>query len=78
MKIIFWSGTKSLGLAQYVNQFLAWHKKIGPTQNVLGPVKGQGINAITFLETLKKFEPSQKNLGPVKNKTLDSGFVKNM
>jgi hypothetical protein len=27
----------------YVNQFLVWHKQFGPAQNVLGPVKGQGI-----------------------------------
>ena len=43
MKIILWSGTKSLGLAQYVNQFLVWHKKFGPAQNVLGLIKEQGI-----------------------------------
>jgi hypothetical protein len=24
--------------------FLGWLKKIGPQQNILGPVKGQGIN----------------------------------
>jgi len=42
MKIIFWSGTKSLGLAQYLNQFLVWHKKFGPAQNVFGPAKEQG------------------------------------
>ena len=29
--------------AQYVNQFLVWHKTFGPAQNILGPVKGQGI-----------------------------------
>ena len=23
---------------------LVWHKKFGPVQNILGPVKGQGIN----------------------------------
>jgi hypothetical protein len=28
---------------QNVNQFLVWHKKFGPAQNVLRPVKGQGI-----------------------------------
>ena len=28
MKMIFWSGTKSLELAQYVNQFWVWHKNI--------------------------------------------------
>ena len=27
----------------YVNKFLFWHEKIGPAQNILGPVKGQGI-----------------------------------
>ena len=52
MKIIFWSGTKSLGLAQYSTQFLVWHKKFGPAQNVLGPVKGQDINS--SFETLLK------------------------
>ena len=44
MKIILWSSTKILALAQYVNQCLVWHKKFGPAQNVLGPVKGQGVN----------------------------------
>ena len=43
MKIIFCSGTKSLVLAQYVNQFLVWHKTFGAAQNILGPVEGQGI-----------------------------------
>ena len=37
------SGTKGLQLPQYVNKFLFWHKKIGPAQNILGPVIGQGI-----------------------------------
>ena len=27
-----------------MNKFLVWHKKIGPAQNILWPVKGQGIN----------------------------------
>ena len=36
MQIIFSSGTKYLWLAQYV-------KKCVRTQNILGPVKGQGI-----------------------------------
>ena len=43
MQIIFWSGTESLGLAQNMNKFLVWHKKFEPAQNILGPVKGQGI-----------------------------------
>ena len=44
---------KSFGLSQkvwdrhnqYVNKFLVQQKKIGPAQNILGPVEGQGINA---------------------------------
>ena len=44
MQIIFLSGTKSLWLPQYVNKFLVWHKKFGPAQNILVPVKGQGMN----------------------------------
>ena len=27
----------------YVNKFLVWQKRFGPAQNILGPVKGQGI-----------------------------------
>ena len=29
---------------QYVNKFLVRHKNFGPAQNMLGPVKGQGIS----------------------------------
>ena len=47
MQIIFLSGTKCLWLAQYVNNFLLQHKKCGPTQNILGPVEGQG-NSLTY------------------------------
>ena len=49
MQIIFLSGTKCLRLPQYVNKFLAWHKKFGPAQNILGPVKGQGIREVCTL-----------------------------
>ena len=35
---------KILRLPQYVNKSLVWHKKFGPAQNILGPVKGQGIS----------------------------------
>ena len=38
MQIIFLYSPK------YVNRFLVWHKKFGPFQNFLGPVKGQGDN----------------------------------
>jgi hypothetical protein len=33
-------------LAQYVNKFLVRHKKFGPAQDILRPVKGQGIRAV--------------------------------
>ena len=45
MQIIFFSGTKCFVTATVLNKFLVWHKKFGPTQNILGPVKGQGIRA---------------------------------
>ena len=36
---------------------LVWHKKLGPTQNILGPVKGQGISTkIGFCAGTKGFE----------------------
>ena len=43
IQIIFLSGKNCLWLSQYVNKFLVWHKKFRPAQNILGPVKGQGI-----------------------------------
>jgi hypothetical protein len=46
MQIIFLSGTKCLWLPQYVNKFLVWHEIFGPAQNILGPVKGQGITLL--------------------------------
>ena len=30
--------------ARTVNKFLVWQKNFGPAQNILGPVKGQGIS----------------------------------
>ena len=44
MQIIFYPSPKFLWLPQYVKKFLVWHKKFGPAQNSLGPVKRQGIN----------------------------------
>ena len=31
-------------MPQYVNRFLGWLKKFGPAQDILGPVKRQGIS----------------------------------
>ena len=44
MQIIFLFGTKCLWLPQFVKEFLVWHKKFAPAQNIFGPVKWQGIN----------------------------------
>ena len=50
MQIIFLSGTKCLWLPQYVIKFLDCYKMFGPAQNILGPVKGQGIYIQSNLE----------------------------
>ena len=42
-KIGFYAGTKVFEEALNAVKFLGWLKKFGPTQIVLGPVKGQGI-----------------------------------
>ena len=44
-KIGFCAGTKGFEEALNAVKFLGWLKKFGPAQNVLGPVKGQGIIA---------------------------------
>ena len=49
---------------------MGWLKKFGPAQNILRPVKGQGINAVKFLGWLKKFGPAQNILGPVKGQGI--------
>ena len=35
-------------------KFLGWLKKIGPAQNILGPVKRQGINYHNLLQNSKE------------------------
>ena len=40
--------TKGFEEALNALKFLGWLKKFGPAQNILGPVKGQGINDISF------------------------------
>ena len=43
-KIVFCATTKGFEKALNTVQFLGWLKKLGLSQNILGPVKGQGIN----------------------------------
>ena len=40
---------------------MVWHKKFGPSQNILGPVKGQGISE---RPTIRKIARSQIPMGP--------------
>ena len=42
-KIGFCASTKVFEEALNAVKFLGWLKKFGPVQNILGPVKGQGI-----------------------------------
>ena len=37
---------------------MVWHKKFGPAQNILGPVKGQGIGLQTKLRQNLKIPPN--------------------
>ena len=43
-KIGFCAGTKVFEEALNAIKFLDWLKKFGPAQNILGPVKGQGVH----------------------------------
>ena len=69
-KFCFCAGTKIFEEAQNAVKFLGWLKKFEPAQNILGPVKGQGINAVKFLGWLKKFGPAQNILRPVKGQGI--------
>ena len=42
-------------------KFLGWLKKFGPAQNILGPVKGQGIRFVVseFVKTCYELMPDQ-------------------
>ena len=37
------------------SNFLGWLKKFGLAQNILGPVKGQGINLYTYTYFILRF-----------------------
>ena len=80
-------------MALNVAKFLGWLKKFGPAQNILRPVKGQGIskigfcagtkvfgealNAVKFLGWLKIFGPAQNILRPVKGQGIRHHFFYN-
>ena len=45
VKLFFCAGTKVFEEALIAVKFLGWLKKFGPGQNILEPVKGQGIRS---------------------------------
>ena len=47
-KIGFCDGTKVFEEALNAVKFLGWIKKFGLVQNILGPVKGQGISCLIY------------------------------
>ena len=55
MQIIFCSGTKVFEEALNAIKFLYWLKKFGPVQNILGPVKGQGIRQFSMSKIIRIF-----------------------
>ena len=60
MKISFCAGTKVFEEVLDAFKFLGWLKKFGPAQNILGPVKGQGIAYAYSVKLV--FVPAQKVL----------------
>ena len=48
----FCAGTKVFEKALNAVKFLGWLKKFGPAQNILGPVKGQGITVFDMKVTI--------------------------
>ena len=59
IKIVFCAGTKVFEAALNAVKFLGWLKKFGLAQNILGPVKGQGI---TYYTSHKHFVPDKKTV----------------
>ena len=54
IKVVFCAGTKVFEEALNAAKFLGWLKKFGPAQNILGPVKGQGISLGNNISTSHK------------------------
>jgi hypothetical protein len=52
-KIGFCAGTKVFEEALNAVKILGWLKKFGPAQNILGPVKGQGISMKSLNQKFK-------------------------
>ena len=53
---------KRFGLVVNINQFLVWHKKFGPYQNILWPLEGPGISTWLLCISLLSIFTQCKNL----------------
>ena len=51
VKLFFCAGTKGFEEALNAVKFFSWLKKFGQAQNILGPVKGQGISDCAICRT---------------------------
>ena len=52
-EIGFCASTKGFEEALNTVKFLGWLKKFGPSQNILGPVKGQGLKGLSKFDKNK-------------------------
>ena len=52
VKLVFVPAQKFLKKSKFWSGPRVWLKKFGPTQNILGPVKGQGIRVLFETETI--------------------------
>ena len=57
----FCAGTKVFEGALNALKCLGWLKTFGPAQNILGPVKGQGIRVCIGFHVLKKVHQADTN-----------------
>ena len=62
--VLKWFGTKWFGMAQNINQFLVWHKKFGPAQNILESEEGRGISGHGQDNFSAKINKGPKPFGP--------------
>ena len=62
VKLVFSAGTKVFEEALNAIKFLDWLKKFGQAQNILGNVKGQGINSLAGIGSWSACKHYNKDL----------------
>ena len=71
----FCAGTKVFEEALNAIKFLDWLKKFGPTQNTLGPVKGQGIDRLRKKVLLLFVDLTGTNIGGANGPPGNPGYT---